>query len=353
MPYYLGLDVHQKTSTYCLLDANGKEVRTVDVRGRWDVLLDHLKRMRRRLDDDLVVGFEASLGYGWLYDRLTVFCRRVVVAHPGALRMIFKAKRKNDRVDAKKIATLLLLDQLPAVHVPDSSHRQWRELIEFRKLTVAKRTRCKNSLRALLRAQAITPPRSLWSKAGQAWLRMVELPTIAALKRELLLDELGSLDQKVHRITQALDALGRDHPSVVQLQTIPGVGPRTAEAFVAYIDDPHRFARSKQIGAYLGLVPSQDASAGVNRLGHMTKEGPSTVRHMLTEATWRAIKHCPHLAARFEAITAGRKDRRKLALVAISHKLARIMLTMLKTGEVYHPPTHDPAPPTQDQALAA
>ena len=80
----------------------------------------------------LKVCYEASCGCGWLHDRLVEMGVRVQVGHPGKLRMIFRAKRKNDRVDARKLATLVFLDQVPLAYVPDSDVRQWRALIEYR-----------------------------------------------------------------------------------------------------------------------------------------------------------------------------------------------------------------------------
>lgn len=334
--FYVGLDVHQLTSTYCILDGHGRQVKTVTVRGRWDRLLDRLRA--EAADRDLAVCYEASLGYGALHERLSRFCRRVVVAHPGRLRLIFRSKRKNDRADAQKLATLLYLDQVPQVHVPSIDVRSWRELIEFRTTLIHKRTRCKNGLRALLRGLGIATPRWLWSGRGRAWLEAVELPTEAArLRRQVLLAELEHLGQQVARVTSHLDRMAAKHPGVALLRTIPGVGARTAEAVLAYIDDPRRFAKLRRIGAYLGLVPSQDASAGVNRLGHLTKQGPATVRRLLVQAAWRAVATCPALRAGFERIAQGRRDRRQIAITATAHKLARIMLAMLKTGECYRP----------------
>src|SRR5690242_1469033 len=121
MRFYCGLDVHSKTSTYCLLDDRGKELETVTLAGGWDQLLARLRRVAA--GGGLIVCYEASLGYGALHDKLAAFCARVVVAHPGRLRLIFRAKRKNDRVDARKLATLLLLDQVPQVHVPSVDAR--------------------------------------------------------------------------------------------------------------------------------------------------------------------------------------------------------------------------------------
>lgn len=344
---YIGLDVHYRTTTCCILGQDGRPVKTKTLKGPWHKTIDYLKSLK----DDLAVCFEASVGYGPLYEALVGFCNRVEVAHPGDLRLIFRSKRKNDRVDAQKIAKLLYLDEVPAVHVPDQDGRAWRELIEFRRRSVDKQTKVKNQLRCVLRASAIHPPKDvgLWSKAGLAWLEAIELPTATALlKRRLLLAELAHHKTQIKSVTQELDRLAADHPGVALLMTIPGVGPRTAEAFVAYVDRPERFARVNRVPAYFGLVPGQDASAGVNRLGHITKRGPATARKLLVEASWQMIRHDPATAAVFNRIVAGKKERRKTALVAVAHRLVRIMHAMLRTGETYRP---TPPPPPPEVAL--
>ena len=95
---YIGLDIHWRMSMVCILDKNGKLVKFATIRGPWS---------------------------------------QVIVAHPGQLRLIFRSKKKNDRVDAKKLATLLFLDQVPQVHVPSVDVRSWRSTIEFRHRLVA------------------------------------------------------------------------------------------------------------------------------------------------------------------------------------------------------------------------
>ena len=101
---------------------------------------------------------------------------------------------------------------------------------------------------------------------------------------------LRSLTDMIDRVEQVLDRTSRRNPGVSLLKTIPGVGPRTAEAVVAWVDDPRRFARVKSIGRYFGVVPSQGASGSFNHLGHITREGPATVRWLLAEAAWQAIR---------------------------------------------------------------
>jgi transposase len=262
---------------------------------------------------------------------------RVVVAHPGQLRLIFRAKQKNDRVDAHKLAVLLYLDQVPPVHVPSAEVRGWRGLIEHRRRLVDRRTKAKNGLRATLRTAGVEPHRRghwLWTQAGLSWLARVELPSLCeGIRRDALLDELAHFQQQIGRVTGELNRIAVRHPGVMLLQTIPGVGPRTAEAILAYINDPGRFRRMRTIGSYFGLVPCQDQSAARNRLGHITKNGPATARKLIIEAAWQSIRRSEQARTYFQRLLRGDPRRRKIAIVAVAHKLLRMMLAMLRSGE--------------------
>jgi transposase len=329
----IGLDVHERTSSLCILDASGRIVKELTVRGHPRKVIEWL----RTLDEPFQICFEVSTNYGWLYDQLQALAVRVFAAHPGRLRLIFKSRRKNDRIDARRLAKLLFLDEVPTVHVPGLDVRAWRGLIEHRQSCVGERTRIKNGVRSLLRGHGIESARGrrLWTRAGRTWLASLELPTaVAMLRRDQFMDDLEHHDRKIRRVEKALAEIAAAHPGIALLQTIPGVGLRTAEAFLAYVDDPQRFA-GRSIGAYLGMVPRQDASAGVNRLGRITKDGPGTVRQMLAEATWQAIRRSSSVRARFERIRQGQSDRTKKALVATAHYLARVMIGMLNSGEAW------------------
>ena len=333
--HYVGLDVHARRSSLCILDSCGKVVKRLEVKGSWPKLME---RVAAEVPRPFAVCFEASCGYGHLHERLSALAERVAVAHPGKLRLIFRAKRKNDRVDAEKQAKLLYLGQVPLVHVPGADVRAWRGLIELRRKLVGRRTAVKSQLRALLRgAGCCDAPagKALWSKRGLKWLAAAALGEADALRRDLLLEELAQADERVGRVTRELDRRADAHPGVALLRTIPGVGPRTAEAFVAYVDDVRRFARTRQVGCYLGLVPCQDSSAGRDRLGHITGDGPPTARMLLCEAAWQAVRRSPSVKAFFERVMHGEPGRKKIALVAVAHKLARSMAAMLRAGEAW------------------
>ena len=291
---YVGLDVHKKTSSVCILNENGKVIKQAKLRGSFGVVMDLLKGLKERF----IICYEASCGYGYLYDQLRRIASRVVVAHPGQLHLIFRSKRKNDQIDANKLATLLFLDQVPPVHVPSLDIRSWRKLIEYRHRLVGKRTRAKNGLRALFREHGLDLPagRRLWTRKGLASMLEMEFPTSRAdLQRDLLLQEVEMLNNQLQRVEKELAVIADQHPGVYLLMTIPGVGIRTAEAVVSYIDDPSRFSRNMKVGSYFGLIPCLDQSAGPARYGHITREGPATVRKMLTEAAWQGIRRSPQI----------------------------------------------------------
>jgi len=332
---YVGLDLHAKQATLAVLEPKGEEepeIRTRTIKGSPRKILAEVAQIKR----PFAVCYEASTGYGAVYEALACVAQRVVVAHPGKLRLIYRSKNKNDRADAKALAKLLYAGMVPSVHVPRADVRAWRRLIVHRHHLVRERAAVKNALRALLRSLLIEAPRSLWSKAGRQWLRELALEHPAdALRRDDLLARLEYLDAAVRRAEKALDRIGRAHPGVQLVQTIPGIGPRTAEAVVAWIDDPRRFRHIRAIGNYFGLVPCEDTSASKRRLGHITQEGPGVVRWLLNQSAWQVLRHAPEVRERYDRIRRDDPKRRKIALVAIMHYLARVMLAMLQSGEVW------------------
>ena len=290
---YVGLDVHWRQSSICVLDTPRDEscrCRRYREVGRKSSRSWERPRSRSRFVS------RHRRATATCSSSLSTMAHRVVVAHPGQLRLIFRSKRKNDRVDAEKLAKLLFLDEVPPVHVPSAEVRSWRSMIEHRRKLVAEQTRTKNGIRSLLRNQGIEAPRGLWTRRGLTWLASVQLVTdLDELQRDIMRERLESIASMIQPGRASLESKGTAHPGVQLLRTIPGVGPRTGEAVVAYIDKPGRFHSNKAIGCYFGLIPKQDASGRSNRLGHITREGPSVVRSLLVEAAWQGIRRCPQI----------------------------------------------------------
>jgi transposase len=331
--FYVGLDIHSKQISVCVLNETGQVVHRTRVRA-----INEMMRILEGLPDRFEVCYEASCGYGHYHDLLRPLSSRVLVAHPGQLRLIFRSKDKSDRKDAERLAKLLYLGEVPTVHVPSLDVRTWRELINCRSQVIEKRTRAKNTVRALLRGAGEMPPRhpGLWTKTGMAWLRQLALPTPSQqLRRDLLVEEIETLTRQLRRIEQDLNHRAQRTPAVLQLRSIPGVGLRTAEAVAAFVDDPHRFRNAKAVGCYFGLVPRQDQSGDKNRLGHITREGAPVVRRLLAEAAWQAQRRSPTVRAYFERTQRDDPQRKKIALVATAHYLVRVMYALLKHGTLW------------------
>ena len=185
---YIGLDQHKSQATFEVLNDMGKPKERFSVKGSWKTVI----RCLEKRSEPFALCVEASAGIGPLYDALKNIAERVVVAHPGKVRLIFQAKRKNDRVDAGKLAKLLYLDEVPEAYIPTAAVRSWRASIEYRRRLLKKRTGIKNSIRALLRSCGIEGPKRLWSRAGMTWLRDVPFPSaLDRMRRAGLLAELA------------------------------------------------------------------------------------------------------------------------------------------------------------------
>jgi transposase len=214
---------------------------------------------------------------------------------------------------------------------------------------VGDRTATKCRIRAFLRSLGIVAPKSLWTKVGIEWLRTVELADeFDALMRDELVERLAHQNVLIRRVTRALDAKARAHPGVQLLMTIPGVGARTAEAIVAWIDDIKRFSSVRKVADYFGLTTCLDQSAGAARYGHITREGPAVVRRLVVEAAHQGVRRSSIIRAYCERIMHGDPGRKKIAIVATAHYIVRVMAAMpagpdlrrsgpsgLRTGEVW------------------
>jgi transposase len=327
---YVGIDGHMKDSVFHIFDPQAEPAqqhRSVSVPTTQEGFDAVLKPLAGRCK----VTFEVGPAAQWMAERVRPYACELKVSNPSQMPWLYRSGKKNDRIDAKKGATLLYLDQLPTVHLPLADVSQWRALINFRRTLVKRRAALKNQIHSILRTFVRKcPHKSLWTRKGMVWLKAQTFDEIRDGMMALLLGEIASVGQQREKVETTLDAIAKRHPDVARLMTAPGIGPRTAEAVVAYADDIRRFARSKQFACYFGMTPTLDASGDIVRHGHISKRGPSVVRWVLVEAVHTTLRHCKPLRAMFDRIHRGKKDRRKKAIVAVGRKLLTIMFAMLR-----------------------
>jgi transposase len=309
-----------------------------------DLLIEHVDQVPAQT----LVVFETCDCGGWVHDLAVSLGFVVAVANPSheAWRWT-KVKRKTDRDDAHKLASMAAMRQLPTVHMPSPAQRQKRRLIHQRRALVQRRTEVKNSIRSIFSQQGLPLVRGTkqWTKPGIEQLKTESRPlktcSIDQLWRGRLsveLDLLEMLDAQIKVVDQTLDALGKSSEPIRRLQQVKGVGPRLAEALVAHLDDPHRFRTARQVSAYVGLVPRQFESGTMKRVGRITRRGPSLLRGMLIEVAWMVYRHNAWAKRFVQNVSRGMKQRKKIAVVALARKLLVRLWAMLRDGSNWRDP---------------
>jgi len=145
-----------------------------------------------------------------------------------------------------------------------------------------------NQLQALAMNEGKRWKTKLWSKQGRVELEKLALAPWASRRRKDLLELLDRMNPTIEELTAKAEQEARKRPDVLRLMTHLGVGSLTALAYELIIGTPDRFPCGKQIGTYVGMVPSEDSSAGKERLGHVSKQGNSLLRFLLVEAAQAA-----------------------------------------------------------------
>jgi transposase len=336
----LGMDLGQSKSAWETLDLQTGEI----TRGQVRMDDDQLRKLLARTGPDQLV-IESGPLAARVHDLARAAGVSVLVADTTQDAWQWKnVKRKTDADDAGKLVRLAALGQINPVHIPAPPVRERRHLLEYRQALVAEQTRCKNRIRATLTLQGRKLPsgKTGWSAAAREKLAAETRPLAECGPEELWqgllkaeLEHLQHVQALVATVTAKLDALAQADPGVARLQTIRGVGPRTAEVLVTVLDQPQRFATRRQVSAYVGLVPRRYQSGQMDRSGRITKRGSPLLRQVLNQAAWAAVRCNPELRAFYLRLGGGQKKRRKAAIVAVMRKLLVIAWALLRDGTVY------------------
>lgn len=282
----------------------------------------------RALPPPALIGLEATGNCHWLQDLLADLGHEVWIGDAAQIRASYVRKQKTDKRDAAHILQLLVEGRFPRLWVPDREQRDRRQLLIHRHKLVEIRTRVKNGLQHLALNQGVQRKARLWSKAGQQMLRELPLAPWAACRRQDLLGLLATLDAHIAPLDQAVAEAAAQDANARLLMTQPGVGPITALAFVLTLGDVSRFARSKQVASYLGLIPREHSSAGRQKLGSITKQGNRMLRSLLVEAAHQAVRYDPEFRKQY--LHRCHSKPKNVAKVAAARKLAVKLYWMLK-----------------------
>jgi transposase len=322
----LALDLGKYKSVACCYDPATTEARFHTL----DTTRENLRALLQSSRPAVVV-IEACLLAGWVADLCAgqgLACR---VANTASEAWKFKhLKRKTDKDDALRLAQLQALGQLPVVTLPPNEVRQRRALIAYRQALVGRRVAAQNRIRGLFAAQGLAVPRGhrAWTATGLEGIGQHARPLADCAPAELWrgelhleLADLRHTQEQLAQVERRLDALGQADANTRLLPTIPGVGPRTAEAVASYLHEPKRFTRGQQVSAYGGLVPRQYQSGETDRRGRISRRGPALLRKLLVECAWAMLRYHGWARAVYRRLSGGGTARQKQALMALARKL--------------------------------
>jgi len=333
--YYVGLDIHKRTISYCRKKSDG---RIID-EGRIGSSRSCIDALIGRLGEHWIGGMESTMFSGWVYDHFYRRGHKLRVAHPYEMSWISKSKKKNDRIDAAKIADLLRCGLLPEVVMLTPEQREMRKIMRFRTMMLQLAVKMKNCTSTLLMENGIEyDDRRLHGKHYFESLADEiegEVPDSVSALLGLSRSAVEYFDAGQKRLIREL----ANHPSLKDrlalLMTIPGVGIITALTWALEVGDPHRFSRTRHAVSYCGLCSAQKESAEKSNRGPLSKQRNSRLQTVLIEAAKLAPRFSPALREVHDReLTKGNRNR---ATVAVARKLVSYLLYVDKNHKEFEP----------------
>lgn len=333
----VGIDLGDKYSYFCELDLAGAILEE----GRFATTPAAFRR-RFGQRPPARIAIEAGTHSPWIERLLRECGHTVIVANPRKLRLIYENDKKTDRIDALQLARVARLDPelLHPIEHRALSVQQDLATLRARQALVRARTQLVNHVRTATKAFGARLPKC--STTSFARRCRTTMPEDVATAVASVLHVLDVLNSAIHNLDKRVDELVRDvYPETQRLSQVPGVGALTALTYRLTIDDPHRFARSRAVGSYLGLRPRQRASGTQDPQLRITKAGDSDLRRLLVGCAHYILgpfgrdsdlrRWGLSIAAR------GGKNAKKRAIVAVARKLAILLHRLWITGTTYHP----------------
>ncbi len=333
---YGAIDLHARYSHMRIVDAEGVVVRQQKVLTTRERLVTAFRGV-----GEVRILVEASTESEWVAQALEDAGHLVIVADPnyGPMYGALRRRVKTDARDVEALAEANRRGWYRATHRVSRPQRTLRQRLGVRRQLVRVRSGLIAQLRALLRQEGLRL-QSGTPAAIDARVARVEVPPTLQVVLTPLLEALRALTPLIGNEDRALTALAAADPVVVQLQTVPGVGPIVGLTYRASLDTVDRFPSAGHVSSCLGLVPREDSSGERRQRGHITKQGPSEARSMLVQAAWTCWRsrtvRTTHLRTWADALAARRGKR--IAVVALARRLSRILFAIWRDGTTFAVP---------------
>jgi len=336
--YWIGIDLGDKKSNYCFIDKNAEIVAEGSLATTLTDFEQHFKAIPHAR-----IALEVGTHSPWIGSLLESLGHSVIVANP---RKIGGGKnnrrRKNDKLDARMLARLLKADPnllYPIRHRGEKA-RHGLVLLRARQTIVEVRTKLICSARGLVKSDGKRLPRC--SAESFHKIDRAEIPEALRHTLEPMFTQIEAVTEQIKKYDKEVKRMCEEsYPETQLLRQVDGVGPLVSLAYILTLDNPQRFAKSRDVGPYLGLIPRQYDSGDSSPQMRITKTGDRMMRALLTQSAQHILGrfgkesdlryHGLKIAAR------GGKNAKKRAVTAVSRKLSVLLHSLWVTGEVYEP----------------
>lgn len=322
---FCGIDIHARHWNLCYI-CDGEVIEKLIIPGDCKSLKMHTESYYIGAASVHFV-YEAGFSGFWIYHELTACGYKCTITPPSRVP-VMDNKVKTDKRDAEKLARFLAGGLLRNVYVPPPSVEKDRQLLRLYRGYKKKMTRVKNQINSFLRLYGLSWEKTegcRWTKRHVAWLKDLSLDgETSRFVLEQYLEEYRFLRLQITFLKKRIRQLSRSGAYQKQfnfLISCKGVGLLTAMTFLLELGELHRFPDTIRFCGYVGLTPSQHSSGEYVRLGHITHEGNSHVRHALIESAWTVIRHDHFLREKYDRLRA-RGPNGKKAIVAVARSLA-------------------------------
>jgi transposase len=333
----IGMDLGDKKHVVCILDAEGNMIADTTVANDKESINTFFCKYK-----GATVAIEASTHSPWISRQLTLLGCNVLVGNPRKLRVIWDSNDKTDKRDAKMLAQIARFDTsllYPITHRGKQVQIDL-EILQARDILVKNRTNLVNHVRGSVKAQgerlSSCSTESFYKKAAES------MPDFFKETLLPIVEIIGQLTAQIKEYDRRIEVISKEkYPETELLRAIKGVGPLTALAFVLILEDPERFAKSRQVGSFIGLTPRRDQSGEVDKQLRITKAGNPFLRRLLVGAAQYILgpfgEDCDLRRFGLRLSARGGKNAKRRSVVAVARKLAVLLHRLWQQGEIYEP----------------
>jgi len=356
---FAGLDVDKKSISVTFTNHQGF-IRSLRVPYSAEHLVNHVRK--HFPDQKVAFAYEAGpTGYG-LYDGLEAKDYRCLIASPSMIPKAPGQRVKTNRLDSVGLSENLRGGQLKSIHVPSPLYRELRHLTQLRDILVSDMVAMKQRVKSLLLFEGLefppAPAGSQWSFVVRAKLRKLPCSSTVRFKLDELLDSLEFNEKRVVKTTQQIRRFCQNDPELSQcieyMMSVSGIGQIVASQLLARIGDWRELRNVRQLGAFLGLVPTEHSTGDRTDRGSITHSGDPRLRSKLIQAAWSAIRKDGELREFFRSVcqTHARPLASRVAIVAVARKLTVLVSVVLMEQRPYvvRKKVHS-APLTQEETV--